>query len=94
MLAKATVDAYSILKKHDAKVVFCVGGFSAAPTSIAAVLARVPFVIHEQNAVMGTLNRRLHKYAKHLSLHMIAKALSRVILSKRIFLPKQELEKN
>lgn len=63
MLAKATVDAYSILKKHDAKVVFCVGGFSAAPTSIAAVLARVPLVIHEQNAVMGSLNRRLHKYA-------------------------------
>ncbi|MDD3775334.1 MAG: undecaprenyldiphospho-muramoylpentapeptide beta-N-acetylglucosaminyltransferase [Sulfurovaceae bacterium] len=63
MLAQATVDAYSILKKHNAKVVFCVGGFSAAPTSIAAILARIPLVIHEQNAVMGSLNRRLSKYA-------------------------------
>ncbi|MDY0195766.1 MAG: undecaprenyldiphospho-muramoylpentapeptide beta-N-acetylglucosaminyltransferase [Sulfurovaceae bacterium] len=63
MLAKATVDAYSILKKHNAKVVFCVGGFSAAPTSVAAILARIPLVIHEQNAVMGSLNRRLSKYA-------------------------------
>jgi UDP-N-acetylglucosamine--N-acetylmuramyl-(pentapeptide) pyrophosphoryl-undecaprenol N-acetylglucosamine transferase len=66
MLARATVNAYSILKKHDAKAVFCVGGFSAAPTSIAAVLARVPLVIHEQNAVMGSLNRRLQKYATEL----------------------------
>ncbi|MGW8170000.1 MAG: undecaprenyldiphospho-muramoylpentapeptide beta-N-acetylglucosaminyltransferase [Sulfurovaceae bacterium] len=63
MLAKATVDAYFILKKHNAKVVFCVGGFSAAPTSIAAILARIPLVIHEQNAIIGSLNHRLSKYA-------------------------------
>ncbi|MDD5405546.1 MAG: undecaprenyldiphospho-muramoylpentapeptide beta-N-acetylglucosaminyltransferase [Sulfurovaceae bacterium] len=66
MLAKATVSAYYILKQQDAKVVFCVGGFSAAPTSIAAVLAGVPLVIHEQNAVMGSLNLRLRKYANAL----------------------------
>jgi UDP-N-acetylglucosamine--N-acetylmuramyl-(pentapeptide) pyrophosphoryl-undecaprenol N-acetylglucosamine transferase len=63
LLAKATTVAYKILKAVDAKVVFCVGGFSAAPTSIAAIIARVPLVIHEQNAALGSLNKILRKYA-------------------------------
>jgi UDP-N-acetylglucosamine--N-acetylmuramyl-(pentapeptide) pyrophosphoryl-undecaprenol N-acetylglucosamine transferase len=64
MLACAVVESYKIIKHEDVKVVFCVGGFSAAPASIASVLARVPLVVHEQNAVIGSLNRRLMKYAK------------------------------
>jgi UDP-N-acetylglucosamine--N-acetylmuramyl-(pentapeptide) pyrophosphoryl-undecaprenol N-acetylglucosamine transferase len=65
LLLKATATAYTLLKKQKARVVFCVGGFSAAPTSIAALLARIPLVIHEQNALSGTLNRRLKKYARY-----------------------------
>lgn len=64
MLARAVVDSYKILKQEDVKVVFCVGGFSAAPASIASIIAGVPLVIHEQNAVIGSLNRRLMKYSK------------------------------
>lgn len=64
MLACTVVSSYQIIKKENVKVVFCVGGFSAAPASIASVLARIPLVIHEQNAVIGSLNRRLMKYAK------------------------------
>jgi len=63
LLAKATTNAYKILKNVDAKVVFCVGGFSAAPTSIAAIIARIPLVIHEQNAAIGSLNKMLRKYS-------------------------------
>lgn len=63
LLAKATTGAYKILKEVNAKVVFCVGGFSAAPTSIAAIIARVPLVIHEQNAAVGSLNKILRKYS-------------------------------
>jgi UDP-N-acetylglucosamine--N-acetylmuramyl-(pentapeptide) pyrophosphoryl-undecaprenol N-acetylglucosamine transferase len=63
LLSKATTQAYKILKKCDAKVVFCVGGFSAAPTSIAALIARIPLVVHEQNAALGSLNKILRKYA-------------------------------
>ncbi|MBD3807935.1 MAG: undecaprenyldiphospho-muramoylpentapeptide beta-N-acetylglucosaminyltransferase [Epsilonproteobacteria bacterium] len=64
MLARAVVDSYKILKQEDVKVVFCVGGFSAAPASIASIIAGIPLVIHEQNAVIGSLNRRLMKYSK------------------------------
>jgi len=64
MLIKATLTARKILKKSNAKVVFCVGGFSAAPTSFAAKTLGIPLIIHEQNGAIGSLNRLLRPYAK------------------------------
>ena len=63
MLLKAFLKARRLLKKHDAKVVFSVGGFSAAPTALAAKSLGIPLVIHEQNAAIGSLNRLLKPYA-------------------------------
>ncbi len=63
MLVKATIKARKILKKANAKVVFCVGGFSAAPTSFAAKILGIPLVIHEQNAAIGSLNKLLRSYS-------------------------------
>jgi len=64
MLFKATIKARKILKKVNAKVVFCVGGFSAAPTSFAAKTLGIPLIIHEQNGAIGSLNKLLRPYAK------------------------------
>ncbi|HHH19847.1 MAG TPA: undecaprenyldiphospho-muramoylpentapeptide beta-N-acetylglucosaminyltransferase [Campylobacterales bacterium] len=64
LLIKAIFKARKILKASDAQVVFCVGGFSAAPTSFAAKSLGVPLVIHEQNASVGSLNNLLRPYAK------------------------------
>jgi UDP-N-acetylglucosamine--N-acetylmuramyl-(pentapeptide) pyrophosphoryl-undecaprenol N-acetylglucosamine transferase len=64
MLAKATIKARRILKENHAKVVFCVGGFSAAPTAFASKLLGIPLVIHEQNGAIGSLNKLLRPYAK------------------------------
>ncbi len=63
MLAKATRESMKLLKKHNAKVVFSVGGFSSAATSFAAKLKGIPLVIHEQNATLGSLNKLLKPYA-------------------------------
>ncbi len=63
LLAKATVQSIKILHSHKATVVFCVGGFSAAPMAFAAKLTGIPLVIHEQNAALGSLNRVLKPYA-------------------------------
>ncbi len=63
MMFKATLQAIKLLKKHQAEVVFSVGGFSAAATAFAAKLLRIPLVIHEQNAALGSLNRMLKPYA-------------------------------
>ncbi len=53
-----------IFKTHDVKAVFCVGGYSAAPAAFASLLTRTPLYIHEQNAVIGTLNKLLKPFAK------------------------------
>jgi len=63
MMFKATIQAMKLLRKHKAKVVFSVGGFSAAATSFAAKILRIPLVIHEQNAALGSLNKLLKPYA-------------------------------
>ena len=65
MLIGATIRAMKILKKHKSRVVFSVGGFSAAPTSFASKLLRIPLVIHEQNAHIGSLNRLLKPYSAY-----------------------------
>ena len=65
MLFKAMLKSIQILRKHKASVVFCVGGFSAAPMAIAAKLTGTPLVIHEQNAALGSLNKLLKPYATH-----------------------------
>lgn len=63
MMTKATMKAIKLLRKHKAKVVFSVGGFSAAATAFAAKILRIPLVIHEQNAALGSLNKLLKPYA-------------------------------
>ena len=44
-------------------MVFGVGGYASVPTVLAAVLARIPRVIHEQNAIPGLANRALGRMA-------------------------------
>ena len=58
-VAKATLKAISIIKKNRVKAVFSVGGYSSAPASFAAIITKTPLIIHEQNAVSGSLNRLL-----------------------------------
>jgi UDP-N-acetylglucosamine--N-acetylmuramyl-(pentapeptide) pyrophosphoryl-undecaprenol N-acetylglucosamine transferase len=65
MMAGAMFKAIKLIRKYKAKVVFSVGGFSAAPMAFAAKLTRTPLVIHEQNAALGSLNRLLKPYATH-----------------------------
>jgi len=64
MMFQAMREARKLLKKHDAKVVFSVGGFSSAATAFAAKSVGVPLVIHEQNAALGSLNKLMKPYAK------------------------------
>ncbi len=58
-VAKATLKAVSIIRQNRVKAVFSVGGYSSAPASFAAILTNTPLIIHEQNAVSGSLNRLL-----------------------------------
>ncbi|MDA8415867.1 MAG: undecaprenyldiphospho-muramoylpentapeptide beta-N-acetylglucosaminyltransferase [Betaproteobacteria bacterium] len=55
--------ALSILMKWRPHVIIGFGGYAALPGGIAAVLLRLPLVIHEQNAVAGLTNRVLARLA-------------------------------
>ncbi len=39
------------------------GGYASFPTAVAAVVLRIPLIVHEQNSVMSRTNRILARYA-------------------------------
>jgi UDP-N-acetylglucosamine--N-acetylmuramyl-(pentapeptide) pyrophosphoryl-undecaprenol N-acetylglucosamine transferase len=49
--------AHALLRRLRPRVVLATGGFVALPVVLAATLARVPVVVHEQTAVPGLANR-------------------------------------
>ncbi|BFM06229.1 undecaprenyldiphospho-muramoylpentapeptide beta-N-acetylglucosaminyltransferase [Halioxenophilus aromaticivorans] len=63
VLSKAVAQARSAIKQRNASVVLGFGGFVAGPGGVAAKLAGLPLIIHEQNAVAGTTNKLLAKIA-------------------------------
>jgi UDP-N-acetylglucosamine--N-acetylmuramyl-(pentapeptide) pyrophosphoryl-undecaprenol N-acetylglucosamine transferase len=87
-LVSSVLKARRLLRKHRAGVVFSVGGYSAAPTAIAALTLRIPLVIHEQNAAVGTLNRLLRSYAAAFLSSYDEKSPLKAYPVKRIFFEK------
>lgn len=65
-ILKQTSKAINILKTHNISKVISVGGFSAAPASFATIVSRKQLFIHEQNSVMGMLNRLCKPFAKEV----------------------------
>ena len=62
-LAVSIIQAIVLMLRLRPSVCVGFGGYPAGPGGIAARLMRVPVVIHEQNAVVGTTNRYLAKVA-------------------------------
>ncbi len=63
-LMRAIVAARRILRRVHPVGILSMGGYAAAPGGIAAWLARIPMVVHEQNSVPGFTNRLLARFAK------------------------------
>jgi len=61
---RAMWQSRALLKRHKVDAVVSVGGFSAAPASLAALSLSLPLFIHEQNAATGRLNRLLRPYCR------------------------------
>lgn len=62
-LLGAVNQARAIIKRVRPRVVLGAGGFASGPGGIAARLARIPLLVHEQNAVAGLTNRILARVA-------------------------------
>ena len=58
-LGLGTIQAYSLLKKLQPAVVVGFGGYPSIPPMLAAIRAKIPTALHEQNAVLGRANRVL-----------------------------------
>jgi UDP-N-acetylglucosamine--N-acetylmuramyl-(pentapeptide) pyrophosphoryl-undecaprenol N-acetylglucosamine transferase len=63
-LARALAQARGVLRRQRPAVVLGMGGYAAGPGGLAAWLAGIPLVIHEQNAVAGYTNRWLAPVAR------------------------------
>ena len=65
-MIKATGRALKVVQKGD-KVILT-GGFAAAPSAIAAILKGCDLYLHEQNSVMGLVNRIFARFSKKVFL--------------------------
>ena len=50
-----------IIKKIKPDFIACFGGYITVPAGLSASIMKIPFLVHEQNAVMGSSNRLLSK---------------------------------
>jgi UDP-N-acetylglucosamine--N-acetylmuramyl-(pentapeptide) pyrophosphoryl-undecaprenol N-acetylglucosamine transferase len=62
------VRAHALLRRLRPRVVLATGGFVALPVVLAAAVARVPVVVHEQTAVPGLANRIAARLARRIAL--------------------------
>jgi UDP-N-acetylglucosamine--N-acetylmuramyl-(pentapeptide) pyrophosphoryl-undecaprenol N-acetylglucosamine transferase len=65
-LARATLAARRLLRARGARLVIAVGGYASVPAGLAAVLARLPLVLVNTDAVPGLANRLLGRFATRI----------------------------
>ncbi|MGO4126760.1 undecaprenyldiphospho-muramoylpentapeptide beta-N-acetylglucosaminyltransferase [Inquilinus sp. YAF38] len=59
LLGLGYLDARGVLRRHRPAAVVGFGGYPSAPTVLAASRAGIPVLLHEQNALLGRVNRWL-----------------------------------
>lgn len=65
-LLRAILQAQRVIREFDPDLVMGFGGFVSGPGAIAALLARKPLFLHEQNSIPGITNRYLSRFATQL----------------------------
>jgi UDP-N-acetylglucosamine--N-acetylmuramyl-(pentapeptide) pyrophosphoryl-undecaprenol N-acetylglucosamine transferase len=63
-LPASVVRSLALLLRHSAAAVFSTGGYVAAPVMLAAIVARVPIIVMEPNAMPGLVTRRLAGFVR------------------------------
>jgi UDP-N-acetylglucosamine--N-acetylmuramyl-(pentapeptide) pyrophosphoryl-undecaprenol N-acetylglucosamine transferase len=66
-LAHEVWQCYWILRRLKPDVVMGFGSYASVPPIVAALILRIPTVLHEQNAVLGRANRYLSKFANRVA---------------------------
>ena len=80
-LAWATVRALALFLRRRPSSVLSVGGYAAAPSAVAAVVLRVPLVVHEANGVAGAANRLVGRFARAAAVAFPGTGLPREVVT-------------
>lgn len=91
---KGVFEAVSILRKINPDYVLGTGGFVSAPTLAAARILGIPFAIHEQNTVMGKVNKLFVNQAKTCFYSFPVQETRNVVYSGNPVRFKEKLTKN
>ncbi len=62
----AIIKSLIFLFKAKPKIVFGMGGYSSFPVCVAAKILRIPFIIYENNLIIGKANKFLLPFAKKM----------------------------
>lgn len=82
-----TAQSFILLRKIKPNVVVGFGGYPSLPTMLAAFILNIRTVIHEQNSVLGRVNRRLAHFADKVATsfdkvsHIAARDIKKIILT-------------
>lgn len=66
-ILSGTMKALVYLGRYKPAAVIGFGGYPSLPAVLAAALKRLPIILHEQNAVLGRVNRLLARFAKRIA---------------------------
>ncbi len=66
-LMMGIIQAFYYITILKPQVIVAFGGYASVPSLVVAVITRIPFIIHEQNAVFGRTNRFFAKWAKYIA---------------------------
>ncbi|HEX2063192.1 MAG TPA: undecaprenyldiphospho-muramoylpentapeptide beta-N-acetylglucosaminyltransferase [Acidimicrobiales bacterium] len=77
----AVVRALALVARRRPAVVLAVGGYASVPCAVAAVVLRVPIVVHEQNARPGLANRIVARFARASAVSFEGTALPRTVVT-------------
>ncbi|MFN0090579.1 MAG: undecaprenyldiphospho-muramoylpentapeptide beta-N-acetylglucosaminyltransferase [Acidimicrobiales bacterium] len=80
-LLRACGRAAALLRRLRPAVVVSTGGYASVPCALAAVLARTPVVVAEQNAAPGAANRLVGRFAKACAVSFPGVGLPRAVLT-------------
>ncbi len=80
-LCLAAVRALRLLAWWRPAAVLSVGGYAGVPCAAAAVLLRVPLVLHDQNAVPGLANRLAGRFARASAVSFEGTPLPRAVVT-------------
>ncbi len=79
--ARAFPEAWGVLRRSRPRVVLGVGGYASLPCVVGARAARIPTVVHEQNAAPGAVNRLAVRLGAHPAVSLPGTALRGAVLT-------------